>query len=113
VAELRAVPPIHGQVIHLHDPDYRPSTRTRSAQHSSALCGYLVNPPGVHLGDALRWTSRTPTAEDPRPPWRWCTNCLGHAAVLAGAADDVLRAVLNLGSCDGAAAGTPNQGGDR
>lgn len=92
---ITAITPVYGRVIHLHDPEYMPSKRRRSAQDSVALCGYLINPPGVHLGDALRWTNREPTDEDPRPPWRWCTNCLGHAATLADMADTVLRALLD------------------
>lgn len=91
---LVAVQPVGGQVIHLHLPGYRPSSkRQRGVMDSCGLCGLLLKPPGVPLAEALDWISRVPTAYDPRPPWRWCRVCVGHLIDLAGLADEVLRAV--------------------
>lgn len=98
MAELTAIPPPRGEVIHLHDPDYRPAKKTRSIQSSAALCGSLVNSvylPGVALRKALKWTCREPSAEDPRPPWRWCRSCVGHAVLALDLADSVLPMVVD------------------
>lgn len=91
---LVAIPPVRGEVIHLHLPGYRPSTRVRGIGDSAGLCGVLLRPPGTPIAEALDWISRVPTALDPRPPWRWCRICLGHLIDLAGLADEVLRALL-------------------
>jgi hypothetical protein len=91
---LVAIPPVWGEVIHLHLPGYRPSSRARSIGDTAGLCGLGLRPPGTPIADALDWTRRTPTPEDPRPPWRWCRVCVGHLIDLTGLGDQVLRAVL-------------------
>lgn len=91
MADLTAIAPGGGEVIHLHDPDYRPARKPRAIQRTAALCGCAISPPGVPLADAIGWTDRAPTAEDPRPRWRWCRNCLGHLVDRAGLVDVVLQ----------------------
>lgn len=96
LSHLHAIPPARGEVIHLYQRGYRPATKLRSVQDGSALCGSLVHPPGVPLPRALTWTCRESTPEDPRPPWRWCRSCVGHAVLGMGIADEVLARVVEL-----------------
>ena len=91
---LMAVYPPRGNIVHLYLPGYRPGLRTRSIVES-AMCGASANesvPPPVGpaptgrilvpLGDAINSEAFTqPRPLDPRPQWRWCKDCLGHAVV--------------------------------
>lgn len=100
MADIRAVPPVRwGEVIHLHQAGYEPTRRVRSIRDNMALCNYgigyqLRNELTAPLADALKWLQRKPTVEDPRPPWRLCRNCLGHAAELAGLSETLVRQIV-------------------
>lgn len=104
--KIYAVKPPRGNVVHLHMPDYQiASTHPRVLKNRQAMCGHAIWPNGtpvmtyeqVPLGDALKWTSLAPSEEDPRPSWRWCRNCIGHAVELHGIQWMVLDHVRSLG----------------
>ncbi|GHG97342.1 hypothetical protein ACFORH_42725 [Amycolatopsis roodepoortensis] len=97
---LFAVRPQRGSVVHLHGPSYRPSAKPRGVDRV-ALCGAPVWPSShdtpfedtlSQLADAVRWTSMEPSPTDPRPAWRWCRSCTGHALDLAGLVTEFLIA---------------------
>lgn len=109
--EIFAVRPPRGAVVHLHSPGYKPSAKDRGSGRS-ALCGAPVWPnsqPDVTfemtlspLAEAVRWTSMRPVDTDPRPAWRWCRACVGHAIEAAGLVDEFLVAVADRHAARGA-----------
>jgi hypothetical protein len=102
VIEIFAVQPPRGRVVHLHSPGYKPSERERPQRDVEALCAAPIWPNGdpklerrlTPLTDALKWTSLRPSDTDPRPSWRWCRHCLGHAVTIADVVDQVLDAIV-------------------
>ena len=46
------------------------------------------------ISEALKWK---PTDLDPRPWWRWCRPCVGHAVALCGMEKDVLTRISEEG----------------
>lgn len=104
---IYAVRPPRGQVIHLHDPEYNLSeSRPRVAGGAgSALCNAglwsthypveKIKDRLASISDALEWQ---PAEFDPRPWWKWCRPCLGHAVVIHGLERDVLTRVAERAS---------------
>ncbi|NUR80771.1 MAG: hypothetical protein HOQ21_10045 [Dermatophilaceae bacterium] len=97
--EILAVPPVRwGELIHLHSPGYKPSQRHRfwdnAALCNSSITYQLRNALTAPLADALKWLQREPTVEDPRPAWRLCRSCLGHAAEIAGLGEALIRQIV-------------------
>ncbi|HYS41151.1 MAG TPA: hypothetical protein VEO01_36515 [Pseudonocardiaceae bacterium] len=83
-----AIPRGHGLILHLHSPGYRPGPKPRGIGDSAALCNYSIHgDPLVPLRDGLHLK---PTGTDPRPAWRWCRSCIGHAVAIAGLDQEVL-----------------------
>ncbi len=92
-ADLVAVYPPRGQVVHLYLPNYRPGAKGRSSIVETAMCGATANvetPPPVGplptgrvhvpLREAIAPDAfEPPKPTDPRPQWRWCGPCLGRA----------------------------------
>jgi hypothetical protein len=104
-AQIYAVKPPRGNVVHLHLPDYQLSNdHPRVLKDRQAMCGHGIWPNGqpqmthelVPLADALTWTSLAPSTSDPRPSWRWCRNCLGHAVEVHALQARVLHDVLQV-----------------
>lgn len=83
-----AVPRGHGLILHLHSPGYQPGAKPRPTTYAHALCNISVHrDPLVPLPDGL---NLKPTGTDPRPAWRWCRVCVGHAVAIAGLDHQVL-----------------------
>ena len=87
-----AVPSGYGLILHLHSPGYQPGTnpgRRRSEAYPVALCNnrFVEHDTLVPLHDGL---DLKPTGTDPRPAWRWCRVCIGHAVALVGLDQQVL-----------------------
>lgn len=100
MADIVAVPPATwGELIHLHQSGYTPTKRGRGIREHVALCNAGVAYQLRHgltapLDIALKWLQRKPTVEDPRPAWRLCRNCLGHAAEIAGLGEAIVRQIV-------------------
>jgi hypothetical protein len=95
MTEILAVHPRGGAVIHLSSPGYQPGAKTRSCRDVDSLCGVLVSrQPTAPLAEAVSWPDTHKDCGCPRPGWRWCRACLGHAATLAGVVDQVLNAII-------------------
>ena len=102
MSQILAVKPARGRIVHLHLPDYQPSTsRERSLKNKVAMCGHAIWPNGdplvpylpVPLREALEWTSLAPSVTDPRPTWSWCRPCIGHAVDVHGMQHAVLAEI--------------------
>lgn len=101
MADIVAVRPARGRIIHLHQADYQPGEKTRPNPADVAMCGAAIWPNGIPkrefvktpLAEALQWTSLEPNPLDPRPTWTWCRPCVGHAVTSLGLVRASLLAV--------------------
>ncbi|RSD21980.1 hypothetical protein [Amycolatopsis eburnea] len=98
MTEILAVRPWgNGTTIHLYSAGYQPGKKKRHPA-DAVLCngfGTTRNRDLVPISEALGWTTAAHRHDDGcgHAPWRWCRPCLGHAAVLAGMADEAAAAI--------------------
>lgn len=83
-----------GSVVHLHLDGYQPSTKPRPDAMESMCGAYTKSRPYMELADAARWVGAESTPDDPRPEWRWCRSCVGHAAAAHDLLNSMVAAVL-------------------
>lgn len=85
-----------GTVVHLPLDGYQPSNKPRPDTMDSMCGAYTKARPYMELADAARWVGAESTPDDPRPEWRWCRACVGHAAGAAGVLDSVVAEILRV-----------------
>lgn len=96
MTKILAIQPAQwGTVVHLHLEGYQPSNKPRP-DRMATMCGAFTpnSRPYLDLADAARWVGAESTPDDPRPQWRWCRSCVGHAAAARDVLNDAVSAVL-------------------
>ena len=112
-AQIVAVAPPRGSLVHLYLPGYQPGGKSRSVR-DTAMCGSFANeqtPPPVGpmptgrvhvpLAEAAG-VIREMTEAAPSSPWiaarslRWCPLCIGRAAEVLDLTGTVIGRVLEL-----------------